>query len=249
MIPDQDDGGVAWVQYPTENIAQFFAFLYLVHPDEAARASYGERARDLLMYAINEAAKGPAEGEPFRDPYFSVFDRSRWWGAGFPLTVDWIYPLLTTDDKATIREVFLRWIDENTTATVTGDANHPQPVGLVNDPVLLEDPWRVRWAGNNYFTAHMRNIGLMAMALDPVDDPGGELTGNLSQATGAWLYMVDALLQGDSRGGLTAEGFEYTPLALSYVTQFLLALHTAGQDDPATWGHRSSSPPTRSGTR
>ena len=84
MVPDQDDGGVAWIQYPTENIAQFHAFLYLVHPDEVARTSYGDRARDLLMVAINEAAKGPAEGEPFRDPYFSVFDRSRWWGATSP---------------------------------------------------------------------------------------------------------------------------------------------------------------------
>ncbi len=236
VVPAQDDGAIAWAEYPTENYAQFFAFLYLIHPDEAARARYGEIARDLLMFAINEAAKGVAEGEPFRDPYFSVFDRSRWWGAGFPLTVDWIYPLLSAEDKATIREVFLRWIAENEAATVTGDANHPQPEGLVNDPALLEDTYRVRWAGNNYFTAHMRNIGLMAMALDPEDDPDGSLTGALGSATGAWLYMVDALLKGDSRGGLTAEGFEYTPLALSYVTQFLLALHTAGQDDPATWG-------------
>ena len=83
-FPTGDDGGVAWAEYPTENDAQFFAFLSLVHPDEAARADYAERARTLLMYAIDEAAKGPAEGEPFRDPYFSVFDRSRWWGAGFP---------------------------------------------------------------------------------------------------------------------------------------------------------------------
>ncbi len=235
-IPGTDDGGLAWIEYPTENAAQLFAFMSLLHPDGAARADYGERARTLLMYAIDEAAKGMAEGEPFRDPYFSVFDRSRWWGTGFPLTVDWIYPLLTSEDKATIRQVFLRWIGENTTATVTGDANHPQPVGIVNDPALLADLRRLRWAGNNYFTAHMRNIGLMALSFDAVDDHGGELTGNLSQATGAWLYMVDGLLRGDSRGGLTAEGFEYTPLALSYVVHFLLALHTAGQDDPVTWG-------------
>jgi len=44
VIPGEDDGGVAWIQYPTENIAQFFAFLYLVHPDEAARATYGDAA-------------------------------------------------------------------------------------------------------------------------------------------------------------------------------------------------------------
>jgi len=235
-IPGSDDGGLAWIEYPTENAAQLFAFMFLVHPDEAARADYGERARSLLMFAIGEAAKGVAEGQPFRDPYFSIFDRSRWWGAGFPLTVDWIYPLLSAEEKSTIREVFLRWIGENAVAEVTGDANHPQPVGVVNDPALLSEQRRVRWAANNYFTAHMRNIGLMALSLDPEDDPDGELAGNLSQATGAWLYMVDAVLQGDSRGGLTAEGFEYTPLALAYVAQFLLALQTAGQANPDMWG-------------
>ena len=38
------------------------------------------------MYAINEAAKGPADGEPFRDPDFVVpfSDRLRWWGESWP---------------------------------------------------------------------------------------------------------------------------------------------------------------------
>ncbi len=236
LVPGEDDGGIAWNPYPTEHSAGFFAFMSLVHPDEAVRQDYTGRARTLLMYAINEAAKGVDEGQPFRDPYFSIFDRSRWWGEAFPLTVDWIYPSLTAEDKRTIRKVFLRWIEENTNAQVTGEYNHPEPMGLINDPALLADPIALRWAGNNYFTAHMRNIGLMSLAFDAADDPDGELTGNLAQATGAWLYMVDDLLRGDFRGGLTAEGFEYSQQALAYVVQFLLALHTAGQDDPATWG-------------
>ncbi len=48
--------------------------------------------------------------------------------------------------------------------------------------------------------------------------------------------MADALLRGDVRGGLAIEGFEYSQQALAYVVQFLLALHTAGQDDPDVWG-------------
>jgi hypothetical protein len=236
LVPGEDDGGIAWNPYPTEHSAGFFAFMSLVHPDEAVRRDYAGRARTLLMYAINEAARGVAEGQPFRDPYFSIFDRSRWWGEAFPLTVDWIYPSLTPEDKSTIREVFLRWIEENANAQVTGEYNHPQPAGVVNDPALLADPIALRWAGNNYFTAHMRNIGLMALAFDAEDDPDGALSGNLAQATGAWLYMVDDVLRGDFRGGLTAEGFEYSQQALAYVVQFLLALHTAGQDDPAIWG-------------
>ena len=34
---------------------------------------------------------------------------------------------------------------------------------------------------NNYYLAHARNLGLMAMALDPADDPGGALRGQLSR--------------------------------------------------------------------
>ena len=234
-VPDDDSGGYDWEEYPVENYAELFAFVSLLHPDEAARQDYAERARSLLMYAIDEAAKGPAEDEPFRDPNFAIFNRSRWWGEGFPLTVDWIYPSLSDEEKATIRTVFLRWADENMNASTT-DHNHPEPAGVVNDPELLADPVALRWAGNNYFAAHMRNIGLMALAFDPADDPDGALTGFLNEATGAWLYMVDHVLRADARGGMPTEGFEYSPQQLAYVVQFLLALHTAGQDDPARWG-------------
>ncbi|MDQ3696364.1 MAG: hypothetical protein M3464_22510, partial [Chloroflexota bacterium] len=189
-----------------------------------------------LMSVISEAALGPEPGVAFRDPEFSTRDRSRWWGEAFPLTVDWIYPVLTPEDKEMIRQVFVRWVDENMNAAITGSFDHPQPVGVVNDPDLLADPIAVRWAGNNYFTAHMRNIGLMALAFDAADDPDGALTGALERATGAWLYMTNYLLLGDSRGGLTPEGFEYSPQAIGYIAQFLLALHTAGRDDPAIAG-------------
>jgi hypothetical protein len=231
-----DDGSIDWVEYPSESYAQLFAFMSLVHPDQAQRDDYGARARTLLMVIMNEAAKGAAEGQPWRDPAMSVFNRSRWWGESYGLTVDWIYPYLSAEDKATIRTVFLRWADENTNATVTGEFNHPQPIGVVNDPQLISNPYGTRWAINNYFAAHMRNIGLMALSFDAADDPDGALTGYLASATGAWLYMVDTLLRGESRGGMSPEGFEYSPQAMSYVIQFLLALRTAGQDDPARWG-------------
>jgi hypothetical protein len=234
-VPGEDTGSNDWEEYPTENYAELFAFMSLVHPDEADRGDYAERARTLLLHVIGEAAQEPAEEQPFRDPYFATFNRSRWWGEGFPLTVDWIYPSLTVEDKTAIRGVFLRWVDDNLNASTTS-YNHPEPVGVVNDPALLADPVAVRWAGNNYFAAHMRNIGLMALAVDPADDPDGELTGLVGNATGAWLYMVDHLLRGDARGGLPTEGFEYSPQQLAYVVEFVLALHTAGQDDPATWG-------------
>jgi len=235
IVPNQDSGDNTWDQYPTEMYAELFAFMSLIENDSSTRNDYAERARSLLMYVMNIAAQGVAAGQPFRDLDFSTSDRSRWWGEGFALTVDWIYPYLTAQDKATIRQVFLRWANENLNASTT-DYNHPEPIGVVNVPVLVSDPVRVRWSANNYSLAHMRNIGLMAMALDSSDDPNNELRGYLKDATGAWLYVIDFLLRNDARGGFSPEGWEYGPESLGYAAQFLLALHTAGQDDPNAWG-------------
>ena len=181
-VPDEDCGNVGYEEYPTESYAELFAFLSLVENDAAARSDYAARARKLIMHIMNEAAKGPATTEnytcngskqypPFRHPDFATEDRDRirYHGEAFPLVVDWIYPSLSTQDKATIRKVFLRWSGE----VISRGYHHPEPVGLLNDPALLADPQQVRFSGNNYYAAHMRNLGLMALALDPADDAGG----------------------------------------------------------------------------
>jgi hypothetical protein len=235
----EDTGAINGWSYPNEAYAMLFAFMSLVSPSQADRDAFGKRAKTLLMDMIKEAAKGAAPDKPFRDARFSIGDRSRWNGEAFPLTVDWIYPLLSADDKKLIRTVFLRWAGEIQRAETT-TMNHPEPLGVVNDPQLLTDPKRVRWAGNNYYTAHMRNLGMMAMALDPADDEGGKLANHLASVTGAWLYVSDALMRGDMRGGLAAEGFEYSPQAVGYVAQLLLALHTAGRADPASYGKQAT---------
>jgi len=69
-VPQEDTGSAAWEEYPTENHAEIFAFMSLVHPDASAREDYARRARTLLMHVMNEAAKGPAADAPFRDPAF-----------------------------------------------------------------------------------------------------------------------------------------------------------------------------------
>ncbi len=235
-VPDEDCGNVGYEEYPTESYAELFAFLSLVDPDPAARQDYAQRARSLLMHIMDLAAKGPASKEnatcngsrqypPFRHPDFftSDRDRARYHGEAFPLVVDWIYPSLTAEDKATIRQVFLRWSEE----IITAGYHHPEPVGLTNDPQLLADQQQVRFAGNNYFAAHMRNLGLMALALDGGDDPDGALAAYLDLATGAYLYLFNHLVATDSRGGLLPEGFEYSPQTASYVAQFLWALQSS----------------------
>jgi hypothetical protein len=221
-----DESGV----YTCEGYAELFAFLSLIDADERTRRADAARAVRLLMAVIDEAHKGTREGNPLRDPAFAVSDRSRWSGEAFGVTVDWIYPWLTDAQKRTIRDVFLRWSAELTRATTTSH-NHPEPLGVFNDKRLVSDRTRVRYSANNYFTAHARNLGLMALAFDAADDPGGQLRAYAGSATGAWLYMVDDMLRSDGRGGLPPDGLEYGPQTFAYVAELLLALHTAGVDE------------------
>ncbi len=217
-----------------EWLMEVFGLMSIVDPDPAEANDYGHRSRQLLMTIIEIAKEGPLAGDPIRDPSFPVSDRSKM-GDAFGITVDWVYPYLTASDKADIREVFLAWAAADINADVTTD-NHPTPVGVFNDPELLSDPVAVRFAGNNYFTSHERNLGLMAMALDDGDDPGGALHAYLQNATGAFLYMTDAYLRGPAQGGLLAEGSEYNFVTDPNIGQLMLALHTAGLDDPTKLG-------------
>lgn len=240
-VPSEDTGSEAYETYPTEWYAELFAFMSLIDADVDARDDYGRRARELLMYVIDKASAGVGEeGEPFRMPRFATHDRSRWFGEAYGLTVDWAYPYFSAEDKQRIREVFMRWADEQFTAYPSqqdgGGAPNFTKDGPVNDPAMLEDRIALRWAMNNYFLGHMRNLGFMAMALDPADDPGDELGGFLRNATGQWLYMADEAMRTEAAGGWSPEGTEYAPTGLAYCAQFLTALHTAGQDDAAKWG-------------
>ncbi len=237
LVPGSDSGGGGNGEtYPTEMYAELFAFMSLIENNQSVREDYAKRARTLLMYIMNNASQGPEPDRPFRDPAFSISDRASAWGEGFPLTVDWIYPYLNDSDKATIRQVFLRWVKENMNASTT-EYNHPEPHNVINDPVLISDRTRVRWSLNNYYQAHMRNIGLMTISMDESDDPGNELRNYLDYATGAWLYVNDYARRTDGRGGLSPEGWLYGT-SLGMTAQFLLALHTAGQDDPVTRGQQ-----------
>jgi hypothetical protein len=242
-IPDKGDC-VHQHRY-CESYAELFGFLSLVAPDEAERGDYARRAKVVLMSMIDRAYQG-APNDPFANPRFSVYNRSRWVGEAFGLTVDWIYPTLTAAEKARIRTVFLRWAEENMRATVTAH-NHPRPIGVLNDPALLANRTAVRFASNNYFVSHMRNIGLMALAFDQADDPlepsvkrtYPRLRDYLKSATGAWLYMQDHLFRTDARGGAAPEGNMYGPETLAFVMQFHLALQTAGEAALAKHGRQA----------
>ncbi|HSO00014.1 MAG TPA: hypothetical protein VLS89_17090, partial [Candidatus Nanopelagicales bacterium] len=228
-----------------ESYAELFAFMSLVAPVEADRKDFAERAKKILLYIVDRVTKAEA-GDPLARRGFSTTDRSRWAGESFGLTVDWIYPHLTADEKARIRKVFLRWADDQINSSTTS-YDHPAPIGKLDDPVLLEGKpnegaKKRRYAANNFYTAHMRNLTLLSLAFDPADDPadhGGQyprLRDYFANVAGAWLYVTDHVLRNDARGGAPPEGFQYGPATLAYVAQTMLAIQTAGEADPARWG-------------
>ncbi|MEI6415931.1 MAG: hypothetical protein WCP34_16970, partial [Pseudomonadota bacterium] len=268
-----DSGVITWPQYVTESYAELFAFMSRIDPDSNTRIQHAQRARNLLMHAINEAAKGHLSGASFRDPQFATSDRSRIYGEGFPLTVDWIYdavdgvgnPILTAQDKATIRQVFLMWADDNTFAFPNYVSWQPGKPVPVNTSSLLTT---MRYSMNNYSAGHMRQLIMMSLSMDDTDDPpvnpalpamqqGNSLHSYFAQATGSALYQEYAMFEdaavvasqygvptttkdlGLASGGLPAEGIFYGE-CLSFVHGALLAMHTAGVDDPTVWGPQVS---------
>ncbi|MGE0811773.1 MAG: hypothetical protein AB7O28_16185 [Vicinamibacterales bacterium] len=233
-----------YTQYPVEWAAQVFAFMSLVENDPAVRADYANRSRALLMYIMNKAVLGPIPGDgDYRGRVFATDMRSLFYGDAFPTTVDWIYPVLTPADKATIRTVFLRWINENLKATTTG-LDHPEPVWVLNDSALLSDSTRVKTSANNFYNAHMNQIGLMALALDAADDVGPPdsygkgVRDYLDNAIGAWLYVHHHMMNTLEKGGVPPEGLAYGPTGLGRAAEFMLALYTSGNADPAVRGQQ-----------
>jgi hypothetical protein len=235
-----------YTPYPVEWAAELFAFMSLVEPDAAVRDAYAARARTLLMHVIDLAALGPIpEDRDWRWEHFSTDMRSLFYGEAFPLVADWIADRLSADDKAKIRQVFLRWQAENLVATTSG-YDHPEPPWTLDDPALLADRERFRAAGNNFFLAHMNQIGLMALAFDAADDPGDpavagdQVRDYLADAIGAWLFMHHRFSEELAAGGVPPEGMMYGPTGIGRAAEFLLALQTAGEDDTAAWGPQVS---------
>jgi len=232
-VPGEDTGSDAYDEYTTEAYAELFAFMSLIERRPSVRAGYGRRARNLLMHVMRIAARGPgADDEPFRDPRWATFDRSRWHGEAFALTVDWAYPYFSASDKKLIRKVFLRWAREQFDAYPLDsiEGAKPRPGGAANAPALSANRHGVRWSVNNYYLAHARNLGLMALALDARDDPGSRLRRYAKDVAGQWLFVIDHALRTDARGGLSPEGFQYGPDALGRIAQLIHALRTAGKD-------------------
>ncbi len=265
--PDPGDTQ-GYTGYLTEEYGGILAFNSLIDPNPSNRILYAQYARNMLMYAMNQAALGTLSGAPFRDRLFATYNRASGSGVLWPLMVDWLYnavdgsgnPILTASDKLTIRNVFMMWAAACETASTTG-GDSPQIPGVMNSLSLLPGNLPYRFAANNYYTAHARLMTMMALAIDPTDDPavnpalpgatlGNSLRSYLSDALGAWLYQQWAMYGegpvvsaaygvpanaagfGLASGGLPPEGMLY---GVSYgnLLSGLLALQTAGFNNPA----------------
>ena len=262
-FPDPGDINGYYGTYVEEN-AVVLALNALIDPSPTARIQYAQYARNLLMYVMNLAALGHQAGAPFRDPAFAVNNRANFYSEEWPLIVDWIYnatdasnkSILTTADKATIRKVFMLWANDCLNAA-TASSDHPSPIGVTNSTQLLPNSTQsYRWASNNYYIGHARQLTMMALCMDPSDDPavnsslpasqlGNSLRSYIPNATGAWLYQQYSMLGdpstvasaynipgngaglGMASGGLPPEGMLYGE-SYAWILGQLLALQTAG---------------------
>ncbi len=198
----------------SEENAVILAFNSLIDPNPSNRIQYAQMARNLIMYAMNQASQGTLSGAPFRDGSFPIYNRASATGMEWPLVVDWIYnavdaqnqPILTAADKVTIRKVFLNWANICLTASTTGgDSPNSQVIGATNNAAqLLPNGQPYRMAANNYYTAHARLMTMMSLVIDPSDDAplngalpasnlGNTLRSYILDATGAWLYQQYAM--------------------------------------------------------
>jgi len=265
--PDPGDTQ-GYTGYLTEEYGAILAFNSMIDPNPANRIKYAQYARNMLMYAMNQAALGQLANAPFRDPLFATYNRASASGEEWPLMVDWLYntldannqPILTASDKSTIRNVFMMWERSCETASTTG-GDSPQLPGVMNNLPLLPNDLPYRFAGNNYYTAHSHLMVMMALAIDPSDDPainpvqsnavlGNSLRSYLSDALGAWLYQQYAMYGeaqsvtaaygisgngagfGLASGGLPPEGMLYGN-SYGNLLSGLLSLQTAGFNNPA----------------
>ncbi len=205
------------------------------------------------------------EDVPFRAAGFITYDRGRTYGEAWGLTVDWLQAyetenrkaILTAADKAIVRKGFMLWAAE---IRKNGRA---APPSVRNHPSLIGNRWA---ANNYYSgqLRNLTLIALSLDPADdrpvnparPETEVGNTLRSYLGDVIGTYIYQQysiygtpaefsrdlniplespDAQKVGIAGGGISPEGSLYGD-SLGYIFQGLLALYTAGFQDPAKFG-------------
>jgi hypothetical protein len=232
-VPGQDTGSDAYDQFTTEAYAELFAFMSLIERRAPVRADYGRRARSLLMYVMGIAGRGPGDdGQPFRDPRWATFDRSRWYGEAFALTVDWAYPYFSASDKKLIRKVFLRWSREQFDAYPLDSIEGAKAAAGWHGerPRADREPPRRAVGAQQLLPRARAQPGADGPGARPPRRPG-QPASPVRQGCRRPVAVRGRPRAADRRrGGLSPEGFQYGPDALGRIAQLIRALRTAGQD-------------------
>ena len=238
-VPFPDDGDVNDGLYRCEADALFFAFLSLADPNTTNQLDYAQRSRRLLMYAVDAALPGQAANTPFRAYQFPIWNRARWWGESWGLTVDWIqyHPgVLTASDKAKIQQLYLRWANDIHTGFFA--------------PQYIPATGRAgRVASNNYYSGTFRNLLMMSLCLDDADDPvvdsghpinylGNTLRSYRIVLRDEWMARLSTIyLHGGScSGGYHPEGLGYGLENMGFLSQAWLAMKSSGFSTAAECG-------------
>jgi hypothetical protein len=257
------DIGASGFGYASESYAEVFAFMALV--DAPNRVAHAQKARTTLMYVIEKAHACPVSASPpyapFCDPRFPNGNRANYVGDAWGLTVDWLKAadpegaIFTKADRKLVRDVFLTWARD----IADPSQGHPPPPGA-SGPDLLSNAFvgsparQFRQSANNYYTGSMRHLLLMALSVDPDEDPDGALGAYVDYARDKVMYQQYAVYEeaslvradygldalpaaqqatidtlGLGSGGPSIEGSEYGH-SLGHMMEGLLGLHTAGQD-------------------
>ncbi len=110
------------VNVVTDEHIFILAFFALIDPDSAARVTYAGYARDMIMYEMGRPCSATRRASLSATRCFALFNRSNNMGEALPLAVDWLQgvtdandqpvTILSPQDKAIIRKVFMMWADD-----------------------------------------------------------------------------------------------------------------------------------------
>lgn len=174
---------------PFEPDTALYAWMSLVDPTTGNRATWAAHAHDMAMWEINQlcynayTGSGPCVARDYSNVFgtfigsqFILNNREQYELTPLIEALDWVYPTLTTADKATIANLGHVWGKQLTGAyafdVTDGTNERVNPVGAESVPVIFNTATsNAPGSSNNYSLSHFQALVFLGMLLDPADDP------------------------------------------------------------------------------
>lgn len=197
--------------------AAIYALMANIDPTTGNRPRWQCRAHDLYMYTMNEILKsscnlGLCVAININGNYGGDVEKA------LVVPYDWVYSSFSPSDKTTILAAWHKAGTMIRTNGIPGTAgaigvtsSSPLPFGTRNDPAIVSDATylaalgthalgQLRTSGNNYYSLHILQLGLMGAAIDAADDPdqgycagGWTKTCTDGRANSIRAYLLDAV--------------------------------------------------------